>query len=325
MAVPSPLLELYMKKRNEIKILKEPSTGSKDRLSTFVVHCHCPHEYVDAETLMVLYSVIKETITTEEIVKKDRTFYEKMIYSLTFERKENTLYVSWIVKNCTPTIIDDKLILSEIYPQVEYLHDYDGDLEKNWHHYDVFTLRFNDVIQVDNAIMLARSAILETTLKNIHGFSWILKVKNGILIYVMSWTTKLISFPECLFTPTGLNVRRIFNEDQLKAIILENCDVYGVTDQSAPKIEGLATYRIKKAFSFESMNCIEYLIYAINHVSRWSNKIIYRFHLSHVYYDQSLNQCIHRIRWILLSQYPIEKALTKQDFIEKNETKRQRE
>ena len=313
------VLEFYVEKRKEFKISKIFACNTQDRISTY--HARIIYEkQLVLEHFDTIYAVIKETLSQDP---KD----EKVIYDLFFKRRKNYNYanISWSTRNGSCTIIDDKTILSGIHDCIIYQYDHDHDVDKNRKNYDVFSMRFDDVIDIDGAIHLAKNVIMQTTPKLIFEFKWTLRIKRSLLVYVMSWTVKSEQFPDFLTVPNSDRMRNIYNENQLKTIILDHTFTRMIRDFIPKKEENCSLYRIKKVFFFEKMSCIEYFIYIINTYVQFTGGIIYYFKLRKTYYDVKTNRIYHRVMWYINSNTTPPAVIHKSTFLKREERKRQRE
>ncbi len=311
MASEPSILEFFEEKCDEIKLSYMPSCGSNDRMSRFTAKC-LHNGTIDESHLGVIWAVMKETVHEENI-----------IYDLSFMNDSRQARIEWTVRNGSHTIIDDKTILEGIGDCVVYQHDYAGVLETNWHQYEVFTLHFNDVVKIDQAISLAKRAILQTTSKVIYGFDWILRIKGQMLIYSMSWVARSQTFPDFIEVPTASGVRRIFSEDQLKCIISDTCMMTAMKDvEPQPNTEYETLYKIKKTMYFTQMSCIEYFVYVVNKTIASTDGIVYQFTLKRTFYDCKTRQIYHRLFWYVISKTEIKKIPTKTQFNANSDAKR---
>lgn len=292
------ILECYVENQREIKIAKEFSCNSQDRISMHHANMIIK-DSLKPDHYNIIYSVIKESLSPNSDY---HTIYDLLFK---YKRKEGYVYVVWSTRNGSFTIIDAKIILDGISESISY--EFCENKENN----DVFSLRFDDVIDIDGAVALARYVISQTTTRIINDFRWILRIKNSSLIYVMTWTTEPIYFPDFLTTPC---LRRIFNEKQLKQIITDQTIIKTLHPRLPKKEDSFTIYRIKKIVFFEEMACIEYFIYLINLYSHCSNGIIYHFKLTKTFYDKNRDKIFHRIVWYIKTDQDPPRALRKANF-----------
>jgi hypothetical protein len=305
------VLELYVKKRKEIKISDVFACNTKDRITTY----HAKIVYDDQiviKDLDTIYSVIKETLSQEST-----------IYDLSFQKKkhEKCADITWSTRNGSYTIIDEKIILYGIQDHITYQYSNDGEIRC----YDTFTLNFDDLIDIDGAINLARNVILQTTSELIYGFRWLLKIKKSSLIYAMTWMVVPLQFPDFLTVPNNEKIRNIFTEEQLKQMIRDHTVTKHIKDDIPSKDDNHLIYRIKDSLFFEEMTCIDYMIYVFNTYAMYSEYIIYNFRLRKTYYNVKNGRIYHRIVWYIKSSTAPSAVVQKSIFLKTYDRKRKRE